>query len=126
VRIPAATYFFYGISNLLPEESVKSVKVDRAKQFSASDIALFEEVYRLGRKFIDTVSTLPLLPTTDFARNDRRFEQAFAHARAQVENASPLYASYLRLQERVPPAIAGDIVAYSEATPVQLRSLKCR
>ena len=110
VRIPAVTHFFYGISHLLPEESVK---LDRTKRFSASDIELLEQVYSLGRKFIESASSLPFLPTKDFAREEKRFEQTFARARAQVEKYSPLYAAYFRLQEKVPRPIVGEIVALS-------------
>ena len=107
---PCSDTFFYGISHLLPEESVK---VDRTKQFNASDIELFEDVYRLGRKLIESASSLPFLPTKDFAREEKRFEQTFARARAQVEKYSPLYAAYFRLQEKVPRPIVGEIVALS-------------
>ena len=68
---------------------------------------------RLGRKFIESASTLPFLPTKDFAREEKRFEQTFARAQAQVERSSPLYAAYLRLQEKVPRPIVGEIVALS-------------
>ena len=110
VRIPAVTHFFYGISHLLPEERVT---LDRTKQFNASDIELFEDVYRLGRKLIESASSLPFLPTKDFAREEKRFEQTFARARAQVEKYSPLYAAHLRLQERVPDGIANAVIGFS-------------
>jgi hypothetical protein len=111
VRIPAVTHFFYGIDHLLPKERVK---LDRTKTLTASDIALLEEFHRLGRKFIETASTLPFLPTKEFAHEEKRFEQTFDKAKAQVEKSSPLYAAYLRLQEKVPPAIASKIVALGE------------
>ena len=110
VRIPAVTHFFYGISHLLPEERVT---LDRTKQFNASDIELFEDVYRLGRKLIESASSLPFLPTKDFAREEKRWEQTFARARAQVEKYSPLYAAHLRLQERVPDGIANAVIGFS-------------
>ena len=97
IPIPAVTHFFYGVSHLLPEERVK---LDRTKQFSASDIELLEQVYRLGRKFIETASTLPFLRTKDIAQEEKRFEQTFDKAKARVEKSSPLYAAYLRIQEK--------------------------
>ena len=110
VRIPAVTHFFYGVSHLLPEERVK---LDRTKKFNASDIELLEQVYRLGHKFIESASTLPYLPTGEFAREEKRFEQSFSKARAQVEKCSPLYGAYLRLQERVPDGIANAVIGFS-------------
>jgi len=112
VHIPAVTHFFYGISQLLPEERVK---LDRTKKFNASDIELLEQVYRLGRQFIESASSLPFLPTKDFAREEKRFEQTFARAQAQVERSSPLYAAYLRLQEKVPRPIVGNIITFGGA-----------
>ena len=94
----------------MPEEKGA---LNRTKQLNASDIMLFEDVYRLGRKFIESASSLPFLPTKDFAREEKRFEQTFARAQAQVERSSPLYAAYLRLQEKVPRPIVGEIVALS-------------
>ena len=111
VHIPAVAHFFYGISHLLPEEKLT---LNRTKQFCASDIELLEEVYRLGRKFIESASTLPFLPAKEFAREEKRFEQTFAKAQAQMEKHSPLYAAYVRLQDKVPQSIAGKIVTFSE------------
>jgi hypothetical protein len=110
VRIPAVTHWYYGISQLLPEERVK---LDRTKQFSDSDLELLSTVERLSRKFIESASALPFLPAKQFAREEKRFEQSFSRAQAQVEKHSPLYAAYLRLQDKVPQSIAGDIVALS-------------
>jgi len=104
------THWFYGITHLLPRESVT---LDRTKILRATDIELFEDVYRLGRKFISSASQIPFLKTKDLCREEKRFEKAFEKARAQVEKHSPLYAAYLRLQETVPESIAGDIVALS-------------
>ena len=42
VHIPAVTHFFYGISHLLPKENI--AVLTRTKQFTISDIELFEEV----------------------------------------------------------------------------------
>ena len=111
VRIPAVTHFFYGISHLLPEESVK---LDRTKRFSASDIELLEQVYRFGRRFIESASTLPFLPKKEFAREEKRFKHTSSRAQLQVEKQSPLYAAYLRLQDKVPHSLVGSIVAFSE------------
>lgn len=111
VRIPAVTHWYYGISHLFPKENVV---LDRTKQLAVSDVELFDKVYRLGRKFIETASTLPFLPTKEFALNENRFEKAFEKARARVEESSPLYAAYSRLQEKVPHPIVGKIVAFSE------------
>ncbi len=113
VTIPVVTHFFYGISHLLPRENVV---LDRTKQFSASDIELFEEVYRLGRKFIDSASSLPFLPMKEFNREVTRFEKTFEKARAQLEKTCPLYVASSALQNKLPKSIAGDIVALSDAT----------
>ena len=112
--VPAVTHFFYGISHLLPKASVV---LTRTKEFTASDIELFEEVYRLGRKFIDSASIIPFLRNKEFIRETTRFEKAFEMARAQVEKSCALYTAYLHLQEKVPKSIASDIVALSEAPP---------
>ncbi len=111
VRIPAVTHWYYGICHLLPEDKVK---LDRTKQFNASsDIELLEDVHRLGRLFIKSASALPFLPAKEFARGEKRFERTFARAQAQVDHFSPLYAAYVRLQDKVPQSIAGNIVAFS-------------
>ena len=77
-----ATHWFYGITQLLPEERVK---LDRTKQLNASDIELFEDVRRLGRKFMESASALPFLPAMQFAREEKRFEQEFAKARERLD-----------------------------------------
>ena len=82
VLIPAVTHWFHGITQLLPEERVK---LDRMKQLSASDIELFEDVHRLGRKFMESASALPFLPAMQFAREEKRFEQEFAKARERLD-----------------------------------------
>ena len=107
VHILAVTHFFYGVSHLLPEERVK---LDRTKQFCASDIELLEEVYRLGRKFIESASTLPFLPAKEFAREEKMFELTFARAQAQVERSSQLYAAYLRPREKSKPLAGGSLI----------------
>jgi len=107
VLIPAVTHWFYGITYLLPQEKVT---LNRTKQFNASDIELFEEVYRLGRKFINSAAALPFLPKA-FTQETKRFEQTLARAQAQVEKSSPIYAAYLHLQDKVPQSIADNIVA---------------
>ena len=110
VSIPAVTHFFYGISHLFPREDVV---LNRTKQLTHSDIELFEDVYRLGRKFIESASSLPSLPVEEITKEEKRFEKAFETARARMEESSPLYKAYLCLQGKLPPAIAGDIVALS-------------
>ncbi len=111
MEVPAVTHFFYGISHLLPRESVT---LDRTKILRATDIELFEDVYRLGRKFITNASQIPFLKTKDLAREETRFEKTFEKARAHLKKHSPLYAAYLRiLQGKVPESIARDIVALS-------------
>ena len=87
VSIPAVTHWYYGISHLLPHESVVLGK-NRTKEFILSDVELFEEVHRLGRKFIDSASLLPCLPTKEFAREKQRFEKAFEAARGRLETAT--------------------------------------
>ena len=110
VDIPAVTHFFYGVSSLMPEEKVA---LNRTKQLNASDIALFEDVYRLGRKLIESASSLPFLPTKAFAREEKRFEVIFSKTRAHVEKTSPLYAAYLRLQKKLPDGIANAVIGFS-------------
>ena len=107
-HIPAVTHFFYGIAHLYPQENVV---LNRTKQLTHSDIELFEDVYRLGRKFIDSASVLPFLPVEEFTAEETRFDKSFEKARACVEESSPLHAAYLC--DGVRPAIAGDIVSLS-------------
>ena len=88
VHILAVTHWFYGISDLNPRE--KKIALDRTKQITASDVELFEEVYRLGRNFIECASTLPFLTAKECAKESKRFEQAFATAREKVKTPLPL------------------------------------
>ena len=106
VCIPAATHWFYGMPHLVPRE-----KLNRAKQFTHSDIELFDNVYSLGRSFIESASLLPFLSTRDLTREEERFEKAFERAREKL--ASPECSAYLLLQKKLPSAIAGEIVALS-------------
>ena len=92
VSIPAVTHFFYGISHLFPREDVV---LNRTKQLTDSDIELFADVYRLGRKFIESASSLPFLPAEEITKEEKRFEKAFEKARARMEEFSPLYKTYL-------------------------------
>ena len=110
VSIPAVTHWFYGISHLIPRENVV---LNRTKQFTHSDIELFDNVYRLSRSFIESASLLPLLSTRDLTREEERFEKAFESAREKLETASPACSAYLLLQKKLPSAIAGEIVALS-------------
>ena len=110
VCIPAVTHWFYGISHLVPRENVV---LNRTKQFTHSDIELFDNVYRLGRNFIESASLLPFLSTRDLTREEERFEKAFETAREKLETASPACSAYLLLQKKLPSAIAGEIVALS-------------
>ena len=117
VCIPAVTHWYYGISHLAPEKKMDTQgRAFFDKQLTFSDLQLFDETYRLGRKFIESVSVLPFLSAREFAREQKRFEKEFEGARARVEDSSPLYAAYLRLQEKVPPSIAGDIVSLSSGS----------
>ena len=84
VCIPAVTHWFYGISHLVPRE-----KLNPTQQFTHSDIELFDNVYRLGRSFIESASLLPFLSTRDLTREEERFEKAFETAREKLETASP-------------------------------------
>ena len=88
VSIPAVTHFFYGISHLFPQENVVQ---NRTKQLTHSDIELFENVYRLGRKFIDSASVLPFLPVKEFTAEETRFDKSFEKAREKLDTASPAY-----------------------------------
>ena len=110
ICIPSVTQWYYGISHLLPRENVV---LNRTKQFTHSDIELFEKVYQLGRNFIDCASVLPFLRAGRFACEEKRFEKEFEKAREKLETASPAYSAYLLLQKKLPSAIAGDIVALS-------------
>ena len=114
VSIPAVTHFFYGISHLFPREDVV---LNRTKQLTHSDIELFEDVYRLGRKFIESASSLPVLPAEEIIKEEKRFEKTFEKAREKIEAASPAYSAYLQLQKRFPKAVAGEIVALSQVAP---------
>ena len=108
VHIPAVTHWYYGVSHLNPQENAMP---NPTKQFGHSDMELFENVYRLGRKFIDSASVLPFLPVKEFTAEETRFDKSFEKARACVEECSPLHAAYLC--DGVRPAIAGDIVSLS-------------
>ena len=110
VCVPAVTHWFYGISHLVPRENVV---LNRTKQFTHSDIELFENVYRLGRNFIESASLLPFLSTRDLTREEERFEKAFETAREKLQTASPACSAYLLLQKKLPSDIAGEIVALS-------------
>ena len=114
VRIPAVTHWYYGISHLVPRENVV---LNRTKQFTQSDIDLFEDVYRLGRKFIDSASSLPFLPAKEFAREENRFEKEFEKAREKLEKASLAYSVYLQLHTQLPKEVAGEIVTLSQVAP---------
>ena len=114
VRIPAVTHFFYGISHLFPQENVV---LNRTKQLTHSDIELFEDVYRLGRKFIDSASVLPFLPVKELTAEETRFDKSFEKAREKLETATPAYSAYLQLQKWLPKTVAGDIVALSQIAP---------
>ena len=108
-HIPAVTHFFYGIAHLYPQENVV---LNRTKQLTHSDIELFEDVYRLGRKFIDSASVLPFLPVKEFTAEEKRFEKGFEKAREKPKKSCPLYFAYSELQNKLPQSIAGDIVAF--------------
>ena len=111
VCIPAVTHWYYGISHLVPEKKMDQGRAVFDKQLTFSDLQLFDETYRLGRKFIESVSVLPFLSAKEFAREQQRFEKNFEQAREKIETASPAYSAYTQLQKRLPEAIAGDIVA---------------
>lgn len=110
VCVPVVTHWFYGISHLVSRENVV---LNRTKQFTHSDIELFDNVYRLGRNFIESASLLPFLSTRDLTREEERFEKAFETAREKLQTASPACSAYLLLQKKLPSAIAGEIVALS-------------
>ena len=109
--MPAVTQWYYGISHLFPIETVVLSTENRTKQLIDSDLELFEEVCRLGRKFTDSASLLPFLPEKEFNREVTRFEKAFGRARSQMERIYPLCAAYSEIQDNLPKAIAADIVA---------------
>lgn len=110
VCIPAVTHWFYGVSHLVPRENVV---LNRTKQFTHSDIELFDNVYRLGRNFIESASLLPFLSTRDLTREEERFEKTFETAREKLQTTSHACSAYLLLQKKLPSAIAGEIVALS-------------
>ena len=111
VSIPAVTHWYYGILHLLPREGVVLDNQRRTKELTFSDVELFEEVHRLGRKFIDSASLLPCLPTQDFTREEKRFEKEFGKAREKLKKNCPLYFAYSELQTKLPQSIAGEIAA---------------
>ena len=100
VCIPAVTHWYYGISHLLPHPLTESVGLgkNRTKELSLSDVELFEQVYQLGRKFIDSASLLQCLPTRQFNREAARFEKDFEQAREKLGRNCPMYSAYLQLQ----------------------------
>ena len=114
VDAPAVTHWYYGISHFVPREDVV---LNRTKHLTHSDIALFEDVYRLGRKFIESAASLPFLPAEEITKEEKRFEKAFEKAREKIETASPAYLAYLQLQKRLPATVASDIVASSQLAP---------
>ena len=109
VCIPAVTHWFYGISH--PPSTVTDALTRKKGSFNRSDIDLFEQVYNLGRTFVDCASVLPFLPTKEFTREERRFEKEFEKAREKLEKSCPLYLAYSELQTKLPQSIAGDIAA---------------
>ena len=56
VCIPAVTHWFYGISHPSPTDTDAP---GRTKSFNRSDIELFEQVYNLGRTFVDCAFRAP-------------------------------------------------------------------
>ena len=99
VCIPAVTHWYYGISHLAPDKKMDTQgRAVFDKQLTFSDLQLFEEVYRLGRKFIESVSVLPFLSAKEFAREHQRFEKNFERTREKLERNCPMYSAYLQLQ----------------------------
>jgi len=78
VRLPAATHWFYGISDLLPRERVT---LDRTKRFTASDVECLETMGKQARKFIDSVKQLPFVPAKELKREEHMFERYYAKAK---------------------------------------------
>ena len=85
--IPAVTHFCYGISLLVPEKKMDQGRIVFDKQLTFSDLQLFDETYRLGRKFIESVSVLPFLSAREFAREQKRFEKEFEGAKGKFTNS---------------------------------------
>ena len=111
--IPAVTHFYYGISHLVPEKKMDTQgRAVFDKQLTFSDLQLFDETYRLGRKFIESVSVLPFLSAREFAREQKRFEKTFEKAREKLEKSCPLYFAYSEIHNKLPQSIAGEIVAF--------------
>ena len=108
VCIPAVTHWFYGISHPSPTDTDAP---SRTKSFNRSDIELFEQVYNLGRTFVDCASVLPFLPNKEFVRERKLFEKTFEKAREKLEKSCPLYFAYSELQTKLPQSIAGEIAA---------------
>ena len=108
VCIPAVTHWYYGISHPSPTDTDAP---SRTKSFNRSDIELFEQVYNLGRTFVDCASVLPCLPNREFVRERKLFEKTFEKAREKLEKSCPLYFAYSELQTKLSQSIAGEIAA---------------
>ena len=63
----------------------------RTKQFTRADVECFDDVYHLGQRFIENVSSLPFLPKKNFAKAAKRFEQEFAKAREKIGMTERLF-----------------------------------
>ena len=61
--------------------------MDRTKQLSRADLECFDDVYRLGQRFIEKASSLPYLPKKEFTKEAKRFEQDFAKAERTIGKA---------------------------------------
>ena len=84
VHIPAVTHWFYGISGIIPRENVVLDPQGRSKRLTRVDVQCFDDVYHLGRRFIENASALPFLPKKSFDEAAKRFEEEFAEAKAKI------------------------------------------
>ncbi len=109
VYLPAPAYWFYGISDQIP---VESVAIDRTKTFNRDDVLKLESMRGHVLKLVHSVSALPFISTKEIAREADKFEKAFAHARWRAAESSPVFTGYLLLAHRLCPGIADTVLAF--------------
>ena len=109
VHIPAVTHFFYGLTNLEPDEKIAW---SRTRKLTTPDLQLFEQVYCLGRTFMETASVLQKVSKTAFMRESLKFEKSFKNVQSQIARSSALYTGYLCLSSRLPQCVARHILTF--------------
>ena len=111
VHIPAVTHFFYGLTNLVPDEKIAW---SRTRKLTTPDLQLFEQVYCLGRTFMETASVLPRICQSAVLRESRKFEKSFRNVQSQMARSSALYTGYLCVSSRFPQCVARHILTFCD------------